>query len=124
MKMHHYMVWAPDYTDEGALARRMAIRPKHFIDVNKIIKQGVLKAAGGLLAPESQDAEPQDRKFVGSALIYEAESFEEARRLVEADVYWKENVWDKEKLVILPILMATTLPERAGVTQPMSEGQD
>ena len=44
------------------------------------------------MAPESQDAEPQDRKFVGSALIYEAESFEEARRLVEADVYWKENV--------------------------------
>jgi hypothetical protein len=40
--MHHYMVWAPDYTDEGALARRMAIRPKHFVGVNKVIKQGVL----------------------------------------------------------------------------------
>ena len=42
--------------------------------------------------PGSEDAEPQDRKFVGSALIYEAESWEEARKLVEADVYWKESV--------------------------------
>ncbi|KAJ8596360.1 hypothetical protein M405DRAFT_805494 [Rhizopogon salebrosus TDB-379] len=119
--MHHYMVWAPDYTDEGALGRRMAIRPKHFVGVNKVIKQGVLKAAGGLLTPESEDADPQDRKFVGSALIYEAKSLEEARRLVEADVYWNENVWDKEKLVILPILMATTLPERPDTTQPTPE---
>ncbi|KAG1727599.1 hypothetical protein EDB19DRAFT_191617 [Suillus lakei] len=107
--MHHYMVWAPDYTEEGTLARRMAIRPKHLLGAKKLIAQGSMKVAGGLLTPESQDAEPQDRKFVGSALIYEAESLEDVRRRVEADLYWKEGVWDKEKLVILPMVIATAL---------------
>ncbi|KAG0702982.1 hypothetical protein DFH29DRAFT_804155 [Suillus ampliporus] len=122
--MHQYMVWAPDYTDGGTLARRMAVRPKHMLGANKLIKQGVIKVAGGLLTPESQDAESQDRKIVGSALIYEAESLEDVRSFVEADLYWKEGVWDKEKLVILPMLMATTLQERAGITPPTPKDED
>ncbi|KAG1716100.1 hypothetical protein ID866_1072 [Astraeus odoratus] len=116
-----YLVWAPDYTDDGALARRMAVREKHFVTANKLIKQGILKVAGGLITPETQDAAPADRKFVGSALLYEAESLEAVRKLVEQDLYWTENVWDKDKLVILPILMATTLQERAGITHPTAE---
>ncbi|OJA10532.1 hypothetical protein AZE42_01693 [Rhizopogon vesiculosus] len=124
VKIHPYMVWAPDHTDEGALARRLAVRQQHLVGVNKITKQGVLRVASALLAPGSEDAEPQDRKFAGSMLIYEAESLEVARRLAEADVYWKGNVWDKEKMVILPLLMATTLPERAGIVYPMPEDEN
>ncbi|KAF9222597.1 hypothetical protein BS17DRAFT_783105 [Gyrodon lividus] len=120
-RSHPYMVWAPDYVDEEALARRMAVRPKHFVTANKLIKQGILKLAGGLVTPESQDATPEDRKFVGSVLIYEAESIEAARKLVEQDLYWTENVWDKEKLVILPMIMATTLQDKAGITQKTTE---
>ncbi|KAI6129435.1 hypothetical protein EDD16DRAFT_1545565 [Pisolithus croceorrhizus] len=116
-----YIVWAPDYTDEGALARRMAVRQKHFVTANKLIKQGILKVAGGLLTPETQDAAPGNRKFVGSALLYEAENLEAVRKLVEQDVYWTETVWDKDKIVILPIIMATTLQDRAGITQPTPE---
>ncbi|KAG2339387.1 hypothetical protein BDR05DRAFT_891751, partial [Suillus weaverae] len=63
------------------------------------------------LTPESQDAEPQDGKLVGSAVIYEAGSSEDVRRLVEADLYWKEGVCDKMKLVVLPMMIATTLQE-------------
>jgi len=92
VKMHPYMLWVPDHIDEGALARRLAVRQQHIVGVNKTAKQGVLKAAGALLAPGSEGAEPQDRKFAGSMLIYEAESLEDARRLAEADVYWKGNV--------------------------------
>ncbi|KAF9244984.1 hypothetical protein BU15DRAFT_41479 [Melanogaster broomeanus] len=120
-RSHPYVVWAPDYTDEGALARRMAVRPKHFVTANKLIKQGILKVAGGLMTPESQHAAPEDRKLVGSVLIYEAENIEAARKLVEQDLYWTENVWDKEKLVILPMIMATTLQDKAGITQPTPE---
>ncbi|KAI6169546.1 hypothetical protein EDD17DRAFT_1464103 [Pisolithus thermaeus] len=116
-----YIVWAPDYTDEGALARRMAVRQKHFVTANKLIKQGILKVAGGLLTPETQDAAPGNRKFVGSALLYEAENLEAVRKLVEQDVYWTETVWNKDKIVILPIIMATTLQDRAGITQPTPE---
>ncbi|KAG2118479.1 hypothetical protein DEU56DRAFT_895339, partial [Suillus clintonianus] len=62
------------------------------LGANELITQGVIKVVGGLLTPESQHAEPQDRKFVGSALIYEAESLKDVRRIVEADLYWKEGV--------------------------------
>ncbi|KAI6157407.1 hypothetical protein BKA82DRAFT_1000598 [Pisolithus tinctorius] len=111
-----YIVWAPDNTDEGALARRMAVRQKHFVAANKLIKQGILKVAGGLLTPDTQDAAPGNRRFVGSALLYEAENLDAVRKFVEQDLYWTENVWDKDKIVILPIIMATTLQERAGIT--------
>ncbi|KAI9572119.1 hypothetical protein HD554DRAFT_2015349 [Boletus coccyginus] len=120
-RFHSYLVWAPDCTDGGALARRMAVRPKHFITANKQIKQGILKVAGGLITPESQDAALADKKFVGSALLYEADSIEDVRKLVEQDVYWTENVWDKDKLVILSMLLATTLQDKAGITQPTAE---
>jgi len=97
----------------------MAVRPRHFIIANKYIKQGILKVAGGLITPESLNT--ADKKFVGSVLLYEAESIEDARKLVEQDLYWTENVWDKEKLIILPMVMATTLQDRAGITQPTPE---
>lgn len=114
-------MWAPDNTDEGALARRTAVRQKHFVTANKLIKQGILKVAGGLLTPDTQDAAPGNRRFVGSALLYEAENLDAVRKFVEQDLYWTENVWDKDKIVILPIIMATTLQERAGITQPTPE---
>lgn len=112
-RSHTYLVWAPDYADDGALARRMTVRPRHFITANKLIKQGILseqrrlgrveyaassltrsfiEVAGGLITPESQDAAPADKKFVGSVLLYEADSIEEVRKLVEQDLYWTENV--------------------------------
>ncbi|KAF8558002.1 hypothetical protein OG21DRAFT_1383352, partial [Imleria badia] len=129
-RSHPYLVWAPDYTDDGALARRMAVRPRHFITANKQIEQGILneplergcvrcaaspltrcltEVAGGLITPESQDAALGNKKFVGSVLLYEADSIEDVRKRVERDLYWTENVRDKEKQLLLPILMATTL---------------
>lgn len=51
-----------------------------------------IEVAGGLITPESQDAALADKKFVGSALLYEADSIEDVRKLVEQDVYWTENV--------------------------------
>ncbi|KAG2125955.1 hypothetical protein DEU56DRAFT_743273 [Suillus clintonianus] len=116
-KMHNYMVRAPDHTNEGTLARRMTVQPKHVLVAITL----EVKVAGGLLKPESQDAEPQDRKFAGSALINEAESSKDVRGIVKADLYWREGVWDKEKLVILPIVMASILQERAGITQPTKD---
>lgn len=51
-----------------------------------------LEVAGGLITPESQDAATADREFFGSVLLYEAESIEDVRKLVEQDIYWTENV--------------------------------
>ncbi|KIM53666.1 hypothetical protein SCLCIDRAFT_1222642 [Scleroderma citrinum Foug A] len=105
-----FVLWAPDYADDGALARRMAVRPVHLENANRLIQQGILRVAGGVMTAESIVAAPSDKKFVGSYMIYEAEDLEAVRKLVENDVYYKTGVWDKEKLTILPVLMATALP--------------
>jgi len=62
-------------------------------------------------------------------MLFEAESIDIVRKLVEEDVYYKNDVvcvlpaalinietliyimqWDKDRLVILPIALATSLP--------------
>ncbi|KAG2153631.1 uncharacterized protein EDB93DRAFT_1133837 [Suillus bovinus] len=105
-----FVVWAPDYTDEGALQRRLAVRPAHLENIKNQINRGVLRVGGAFMTPESVDAAAADRKFRGSCMIYEGESVEAVRKLVEEDLYYKTDVWDKEKLVILPIALVTALP--------------
>ncbi|KAG1904379.1 uncharacterized protein F5891DRAFT_42829 [Suillus fuscotomentosus] len=106
----NFVVWAPDYTDEGALERRLAVRPAHLENAKKLINQGILRVGGGLLTPESVNAAAADIKFVGSCLIYEGETIDAVRKIVEEDLYYTADVWDKEKIVILPIALATGLP--------------
>ena len=82
---------------------------------------------GGVLTSYSADAAPADRKFFGSCIIIEAESLAAARKLIENDIYYTSGVvsvlfcrtrcfdswhdkWDREKLQILPIVMASPLP--------------
>lgn len=81
-----------------------------------------------LVAPETLSSE--NKKLVGSSMVFEEESVEAVRQRIEGDVYWTTNVvrgtlvysrrsderlilgrqWDKEKLVILPYLAAIPLP--------------
>ncbi|KAG2125956.1 hypothetical protein DEU56DRAFT_960936 [Suillus clintonianus] len=125
-----FVVWAPDYTDEGVLQRRQALRPSHREKALKLISQGILRVAGGCTTLESIHATAEDKKFVGSCLIFEGENIDVVRKLVEEDMFYKGDVvcvlaammdidtvtltgsvqWDKEKLVILPIALATSLP--------------
>lgn len=60
-----------------------------FLTLRPCIRQEV---AGGLVVPEAEDAVSGSRKFFGSALLFEAESLEAVRNLIEQDVYWTENV--------------------------------
>ncbi|KIY50372.1 hypothetical protein FISHEDRAFT_71975 [Fistulina hepatica ATCC 64428] len=65
---------------------------------------------GMMVTPETMMCEPTDRVPVGSTLIVEAASIEEVKEKIAEDVYWQSGVWDKEKMVILPIFLATQLP--------------
>lgn len=78
-----------------------------------------------MLSPESIASPTAEKKMVGSMFICEAESLEEVRNVMENDVYYTSGVvsalfnierrgtvltvrqWDKEKLVILPLALAT-----------------
>jgi hypothetical protein len=84
---------------------------------------------GAFMTPESVDPAVTNKAFVGSCMLFEAESIDIVRKLVEEDVYYKNDVvcvlpaalinietlryimqWDKDRLVILPIALATSLP--------------
>ncbi|EMD33191.1 hypothetical protein CERSUDRAFT_126342 [Gelatoporia subvermispora B] len=104
-----FLVYAPDYTDAEAPQRRLAVRPKHLEGARQLVAEGVIRVGGAMLSPES--IQPgAEKKMVGSTMIYEAESLEAVKKIVEEDPYYVGNVWDKEKLVILPYAAATPLP--------------
>ncbi|KAH9856776.1 hypothetical protein C2E23DRAFT_721806 [Lenzites betulinus] len=97
-----FSIYAPDYTDEEAIQRRLSVRATHLANAaeNKSMKVG-----GAMLSPnESLDTPGADKKMIGSFMILECASYEEAKHMIETDVYWIGNVWDKEKTVIRPFV--------------------
>ncbi|KAI0026863.1 hypothetical protein K488DRAFT_75017 [Vararia minispora EC-137] len=102
---HTFIVWAPDRIDPDALARRLAVRPQHLVRAHELHARGVILTGGPMRPPESitpgASVDAQNA-FVGSTMIVAASSLEEARAVVEGDLYYTSNVWDKEKLTILP----------------------
>ncbi|KAJ7319108.1 hypothetical protein DFH08DRAFT_754595 [Mycena albidolilacea] len=106
--LHKFLVYAPDKTDEGAFARRLSVRAKHLENAAKAVSEGLIRVGGGLLTPESLTG--GDKKLIGSAMIYEAESLEAVRSVIEGDIYYTSGVWDPERLVILPFVAATPFP--------------
>src|SRR5690606_10560164 len=69
-----FLVIAHDGTDEGALARRMAVREEHLAVSRAHRANGVLKVGGALL----DDA----GTMIGSAMVMEAESEEKLRQIL------------------------------------------
>ncbi|KAJ7253711.1 hypothetical protein B0H12DRAFT_1017457 [Mycena haematopus] len=106
--LHKFLVYAPDKTDEGAVERRLSARPTHLENAAKAISAGLIRVGGAVLTPESITG--GERKMVGSCLIYEAESLEVVKSIVESDIYYTSGVWDPERLVILPFVAATPFP--------------
>ena len=86
-----------------------------------------LEFGGALLAPELTD-ESGRKKMAGSLLFYEAESIEDVRKIVEADIYYTSGVvrptlsssqpnqcysltqWNRENVVIAPFVPAMHWP--------------
>ncbi|KAJ3810576.1 hypothetical protein EV368DRAFT_52298 [Lentinula lateritia] len=105
-----FFVYAPDDTEEGTFAKRLSIRNEHLARMKTILAAGTIRVGGVLLSPESLSAPPEGQKMIGSTFICEAESLDEVKKMVEEDIYYKEGVWDKEKIVVLPMMAATPIP--------------
>lgn len=85
-----YVVIAKDGTDSEAPARRTAARPAHLEVATELHADGRLVTGGALL----DDAQ----NMIGSMLILEAANEEEARRLIEEDVYTRSGVWQEYEI--------------------------
>ncbi|KAL0579747.1 hypothetical protein V5O48_002241 [Marasmius crinis-equi] len=105
-----FYAYAPDRTEEGTFEKRMSVRPQHVELLKENIANGSIRVAAALLTPESLHAAQEDRKMIGSTFFWEGESIEEVRTKLQADPYWVNDVWDKEKVIITPVHAATPIP--------------
>lgn len=85
-----YMILAHDGDDPQAPQRRQAVRESHLAGMKTLVDDGRVPFAAALL----DDA----GNMIGSALTVEADSEEDARALIEADIYHREGVWVKYSL--------------------------
>ncbi|KAI8873483.1 hypothetical protein GQ42DRAFT_160503 [Ramicandelaber brevisporus] len=83
-----WVVIAQDHNPEG-VARRKEVRPAHMVRAKEFHAQGKLDFAGAIL--DSKDGETMR----GSVLLVTAETEQEAREIIETDLYFTAKVWEK-----------------------------
>jgi uncharacterized protein YciI len=112
VKKHKFLVYALDKTEEGTLAKRYEVRTQHLEELQPRLDSGTVRKCpilifharsvfnniswielgGMLLSPEAIELESHARKAVGSLLIVQARTINEARTVIESDVYYTSGV--------------------------------
>jgi uncharacterized protein YciI len=84
--MKQYLVTAYDYTDDGALKRRMDVRPHHLDGARELKASGNYITGGAILDDEG--------KMMGSVMILQFEDEEQLEAWKQSEVYITQNVWE------------------------------
>lgn len=82
-----FLVIAKDGTDDGAPARRAAVRERHLSGARTLAEAGRLPFGGAILDDEGT--------MIGSALVVEADDETALRALLDDDVYASHGVWQR-----------------------------
>jgi uncharacterized protein YciI len=80
-----FLVTGRDSTDEGALDRRMAARPAHIEMCDALFNDGTLLFGVALKNDEGT--------MVGSSMVFEVDSREHLDRVLAAEPYVQQKVW-------------------------------
>ena len=84
--MNQYLITAYDYTDEGALNRRMNIRPHHLDGAKSLKEKGNYVLGGAMLNHEG--------KMIGSTMILQFETEEELHAWQQGEPYITQKIWE------------------------------
>ncbi|MGN8071959.1 YciI family protein [Mucilaginibacter sp. SG564] len=84
--MKQYLVTGYDYTDEGALQRRMDVRPHHLDGVRVLKANGNYIEGGALLNDEGN--------MIGSVMIMQFETDEALEAWKQNEPYITQKVWE------------------------------
>ncbi|OBT65264.1 hypothetical protein VE03_04639 [Pseudogymnoascus sp. 23342-1-I1] len=101
-----WLVIVPD--QPGKLEARMAVRSDHLKNVTPKVEEGFWKVGGATLDEPPKDGEAL--KINGSCFIAHATTKEEVMVQLRNDVYAKGEVWDFEKIQIMPFKPAFIKP--------------
>ncbi|KAN0066326.1 hypothetical protein ACQY0O_000420 [Thecaphora frezii] len=118
-RLNRYLIFAEDYADAGAHARRLEVRERHLEGAQKGKQVGRVEIGGALLKKDFSEIDEElgpAAYMGGSVLVVLGESIADVRARIEQDVYMTSQVWDASKVRILPFLQA---PLRAA--EPDSE---
>ncbi|WP_259066981.1 YciI family protein [Mucilaginibacter sp. X4EP1] len=83
--MNQYLITAYDYTDNGALDRRMNVRPHH-LDGAKELKESGNYVLGGAILND-------DKKMIGSVMVLQFETEEELETWKQNEPYITQKIW-------------------------------
>jgi len=81
-----YVVYAHDHRDEGALARRLAVRQSHLDGVAVLKGKGQFHLGGALLNPEGD--------MMGSMMLVEFETEEDLQAWLDIEPYIQNDIWE------------------------------
>lgn len=82
----------------GTVDKRILLRSQHYADARALIESGVITFAGGVLEKHSTDGDNKDMTV--TLFTVSVPTREEAREILERDVYTKEGIWDVSKAEI------------------------
>ncbi|KAJ3070762.1 hypothetical protein HDU98_006220 [Podochytrium sp. JEL0797] len=99
VKRQQFLLLAHDFTDSGALERRMHVRNDHMYRAQVHKREGSVVLGGAMLAAPGDDA-----AMVGSMLVLDFPTRAEAEAFVLGDPYITGKVW--EKWTLTPFKMA------------------
>jgi uncharacterized protein YciI len=84
--MKQYLITGYDYTDEGALQRRMNVRPHHLDGAKALKASGNYVLGGAVLNDEGN--------MIGSVMILQFETEEEFDAWKQNEPYITQKVWE------------------------------
>lgn len=84
--MNQYLVTGYDYTDEGALNRRMGVRPHHLDGAVALKASGNYILGGAILN--------DDGKMIGSVMVLQFETEEQLEAWKMSEPYITQKIWE------------------------------
>jgi uncharacterized protein YciI len=88
--MQQYVIIGNDGDDEGALQRRLSVRPAHFDGVRRLKESNNYIFGGAILDDEGV--------MKGSVMVVQFESEEDLRHWYDNEPYVTGNVWKKVEI--------------------------
>ncbi len=88
--MQQYLVTGYDFTDEGAIDRRLKIRPLHIENI-KTLKAANNYVIGGAMLNE-------EGNMIGSTMILQFENKQDLENWKSNEPYILEHIWEKVEI--------------------------
>jgi uncharacterized protein YciI len=85
-----------------SIEKRLATREQHLNEAKRKIEDGIITFAGGILASPTIDGD--NKEMTVTLFIVTVDTEEEARRILENDIYSTSGIWDVKGAQIFPFM--------------------